>query len=288
MSARPLFVWLLLAAAACSTESTNAAGPDATEGPGEEPSGEGKGARGPEEDAPFEPSSDAGKPQPDAGKSDAGDPNDILGTLSGTCGTLGAWVAGTTASLEKNGLLFVAGEAYVRASLSAGAQTIFDTPNAGGSSVESEVMSFEVLHFCEGASLVKTETQIGYALPDDAGASSITDILVSMSGRKIGVSVTRVYKPSSQTLTDPDVKSLLEKKLIGVNRSSVRVLPADKWDKQILHVFTANKSATDAVARVYPTISAQVRADTLVLVTQTQGGGFVYCNPDPPLGSECP
>ncbi len=63
---------------------------------------------------------------------------------------------------------------------------------------------------------------------------------------------------------------------------------SDKWVKQILHVFSVNKAATDAIQRVYPTIDAALRADTIVLVTQTAGGGFVYCNPDPPLGSECP
>jgi hypothetical protein len=58
--------------------------------------------------------------------------------------------------------------------------------------------------------------------------------------------------------------------------------------KQILHVFSVNQAATDAIGRTWPTIDTAVRADTIVLVTQTKGGGFVYCNPDPPLGSECP
>jgi hypothetical protein len=84
------------------------------------------------------------------------------------------------------------------------------------------------------------------------------------------------------------VQALLTKKLEGIVRSSQRVLPQDRWVKQILHVFTANKAATDAVGRVWPAISAAVRADTIVLVTQTTGGGFVYCDPNPPLGSECP
>jgi len=191
-------------------------------------------------------------------------------------------------SLVNDQLVFTAGETYARASLSPGGQTIYDTPNAGGSSVESEVMSFEVLHFCEGASLLKTETQIDYAKVTDGGSASITDILVSIGGVKVGVSVTRAYRPSSQTLTDADVKALLEKKLEGILVSSDRVMPADAWKKQILHVFAANKAAVDAIGRVYPTISSTLRGDTIVLVTQTTGGGFVYCNPDPPLGTECP
>jgi hypothetical protein len=215
------------------------------------------------------------------------DPADILGTLSGTCGTLKSLLASPDSSLVENHLDFVAGETYGPTSLSAGGDRIFATPNAGGSSVESEVMSFEVLHYCEGATLLKTETEIGYAPPDDAGASSITDILVTIDGKRVGVSVTRAYKPPSIPLTDADVKALLLKKLEGINRSSVRVLPADKWVKQILHVLSVSQAATESIERMLPTIDAAIRADTIVLVTQTSGGGFLYCNPDPPLGSEC-
>jgi hypothetical protein len=274
---------LLAACSSSSSEPANAGadGPGTTAGTAPaspvDPSAEDPGDAG---------AADAAAPHDAA--ADALDPNGILGTLSGACGVISALLGSPTSALEDNQLVFVAGETYDKASLSPGGQTLFDTPNAGGSSTESEVMSFEVLHYCEGATLLKTETEILYAPPDDAGPSTITDVLVSIGGQKVGVSVTRAYKPSNVTFTDADVKALLVKKLEGINRSSVRVLPADKWVKQILHVFTANKAATDAVGRVYPTIASDVRADTIVLVTETVGGGFVYCNPDPPLGSECP
>ena len=57
--------------------------------------------------------------------------------------------------------------------------------------------------------------------------------------------------------------------------------------KQILHVLSVDQANTDAITRVWPTIDPAIRADTIVLVTQTKGGGFVYCHPTPPLGSEC-
>ena len=238
-------------------------------------------------------------PQPDGGgvadatahdaAHESGAPNyDILGTLaSGACGVVQSELTQAAPSLENNLLVFVAGETYDRASLSPGGQALFDIANAGGSSVESEVMSFEVLHFCEGATLLKSETQISYEPPSDAGANTITDILVEIGGSKVGVSVTRAYHPPGVPYTDADAKSLLEKKLIGVNRSSQRVLPQDKWVKQILHVLSVDQANTDAIARVWPTIDPAIRADTIVLVTQTAGGGFVYCHPTPPLGSEC-
>jgi hypothetical protein len=229
----------------------------------------------------------------DAGAHDSGAesgaPNyDILGTLlSGACGVVQSELTQPTPTLENNLLVFVAGETYDRASLSPGGQELFDVANAGGSSVESEVMSFEVLHFCEGAKLLKSETQIAYQPPSDAGANTITDILVEIAGAKVGVSVTRAYHPPSIPYTDADAKSLLEKKLVGINRSSERVLPEDKWVKQILHVLSVSQANTDAIGRVWGTIDPAIRADTIVLVTQTNGGGFVYCHPTPPLGSEC-
>ena len=285
LSRAALLAAVLLALSGAAACSSSAAAPD--------------GAVPTVEAGPSGSSGDPGPgpdPTPDAGvedsSKDAAPPaptGDILGTLaSGACGILTNELTQATPSLENNLLVFVMGETYDKASLSPGGQRMFDTANAGGSSTESEAMSYEVLRYCEGATLLHTETEIAYQPPDDSGANSITDLEVEIGGKKVGVSVTRAYKPSTQTLTDADVKALLEKKLEGINRSSMRVLPQDKWVKQILHVFSVNKAATDAIGRTWSTIDPAIRADTIVLVTQTTGGGFIYCNPDPALGSECP
>ncbi len=209
--------------------------------------------------------------------------------LSGSCGDVRFELGKPTPSIKADTLAFVAGETYDRPSLSPGGQKIFDTPNAGGSSTESEVMSFEVLRYCEGAKLLKTETEVTYLPVSDGGAASITDILVEIDGKRVGVSVTRAYKPQNQgPQTDAEIKSLLERKLDGILASSARVAPQDRWVKQVLHVFAATQASADAVQRVWLTLDAAKRADTVVLVTRTTGGGFVYCNPDPPLGQECP
>jgi hypothetical protein len=214
---------------------------------------------------------------------------DILGTLSGSCGDVRAELAKTSPSLKIDAITFVTGEAYNKASLSAGGQKLFDEPNAGGSSGESETMSYEVLRYCEGALLLKTETAVTYGPAPDGGANSITDILMEIDGKKVGVSVTRAYKPKNQgAQTDAEVTALLEKKLKGINASTARVTQADKWVKQILHVFAATQASVDAIERVLPGIEAAVRSDTIVLVTKTIGGGFIYCDPDPALGQECP
>jgi hypothetical protein len=217
----------------------------------------------------------------------AANPDDILGTFSGDCGSVIGQLHAATPSLIVDSLVFMSGESYRRDSLSADGQRLYDIPNAGGSSTESEVMSFEVLHYCDGATLLKSETEIGYTPPDtDLGGNSITDILVGIGSDKVGVSVTRAYQPGG--MTDTQIQDLLIKKLDGINHSSARVLAADRWVKQILHVFVATDAAAGAVSRIWPTLDASLRADTIVLVTHTTGGGFLYCHPAPPLGSDCP
>src|SRR5262249_20404762 len=148
----------------------------------------------------------------DAGPDVAGS-GDIIGTLTGSCGQVTAQLTSASPSILRDLLVFSAGETYDRAHLSPGGQRMYDTANAGGSSTESEVFSYEVLRYCENASLLYTETEIHYAPPDDSGPNTITDLEVQIGTMKVGVSVTRAYKPSSIPLTDADVLDLIQKKL---------------------------------------------------------------------------
>lgn len=278
----------LLSAGACSV--TTVAGSSGSSGTTSDAGG-GEGDTEPAAEDAGGGSADGGSDSSSPGTEASAPTGDILGTLaSGQCGgVLKPELTKPSPSFVNNALVFVSGETYDKASLSPGGQILFDTPNAGGSSTESETMSFEIVRYCDGAKLLKTETQIKYQPPDNTAANTISDILVEIDGKKVGISVVRVYKPSGQpAMTDDAVKALLEKKLVGIIRSSERVLPEDKWVKQIMHVFTVNAAGTAAVARVWPTIAAATRADTITLVTQTTGGGFLYCDPDPALGSECP
>jgi hypothetical protein len=208
--------------------------------------------------------------------------HDILGTLQGQCPLVTSQLGSGAYSLHENTLAFASGETYSRSALSPGGQRIFDTPNAGGSSIQSEVMSFEILHHCDGATLLKTEKEITY--DGDAGGS-ISDILVVIDGKKIGVQPTRVYKPGG--MNDTEVKAVIDKKLQGIKESTARVSAADRWVKQILHVFAPDAARVDAVKRVLAATDPQLLGDTVVVLTLTSGGGFLYCDPDPPLGSEC-
>ncbi len=238
-------------------------------------------------DAAVEVALDA-TPEAAVDAADAAAPFDILGTASGDCAGLAAAVKATASVTVEIPLTFDATEKYERARLSPGGKIVFDAPNAGGSSKESEVMTYELLLHCAGAALLKTETEIKYGPPPDGGAATITDLLVSIGGDKIGVNPKRVFKPLPLTMTDAEVRTQLVKDFESIKASSARVLPEDRWVKQILHIWVPSATYYDAVKRVLPTIDDATRSNTLVLVTRTTGGGFLYCDPDPAPGAECP
>lgn len=155
-----------------------------------------------------------------------------------------------------------------RPRLTDGAQTIMATPNAGGSSVPSEAFAMEVLALCEGASLVKTETMIVY----DPPTSKKTDILVSVQGTQLGVSVTRAVSwprdagyPVSQAL------SLLDGKLSDILVSSANVVPPDNWVKQALLVMAWDDVQATSIRTAWGQLDAGVRADTILYVVVTDG-----------------
>ena len=201
-----------------------------------------------------------------------------FGELSGMCGVLNApELTGAAPVLVRDALAFA--RAYVdpddRPLLTTGGRRLAETPNAGGSSVLSEVFAYEQLARCELAPLLKTELEISYDAP-----GKITDLLVEIDGYKIGVSVTRaVAFPFGQPYTLEMARPLLERKLGDIQLSSANVSAADRWDKQILAYLAYDDQAADAVAQAWAETDAAVKADTIVLVTVTAGDDlFIYAN----------
>lgn len=137
-----------------------------------------------------------------------------FGALEGDCNVLGApQLEGDMYFAFYNALDFAMDpfDAADVASLSEGGARVYNAPNAGGSSKESEVFAFEVLHRCEDASLLKTENDVMYRAP-----GKITDLLVQIDGLKIGVSVARAFA-FMRPYTADDAKTLLDNKLGGIN-----------------------------------------------------------------------
>ena len=211
----------------------------------------------------------------DAGGNDAGAvPLPGFGKLLGDCGPLDATEILSPSAFSFQNSLDFGSAAFDENALSPGGKKIFAAGNLGGSSLHSEIFSYEVLYRCELATLLKTEAEVTYT---DVGGKK-TDLLVQIDGYKLGVSVTRAYAyPPGTPYAESVAKALLEKKLGDILLSSKNVVPADAWKKQILHILAYDTQHRDALANAYPQVSPTTRADTIVMVTVTDGNdGFVY------------
>lgn len=217
---------------------------------------------------------DAAPIEPDAS---VARPTEGFGAISGACGVLtAALIEGPDPAYMANHIDFAA-DPYDDADapqLTEGGREIIADGNAGGSSILSEVFSYEVLERCEGAALLKTETEVTYQ--DVEG--KMTDLLVSIGGHKVGVSVTRaVGWPREDPYPAEQAQGLLEDKLGDVLLSSARVAPEDAWTKQILHVLAYSSQHEEVLNAAYEGLDPAVKADTLLLITVTDGDdGFIY------------
>ncbi|KAL4219295.1 hypothetical protein ACF0H5_021875 [Mactra antiquata] len=155
---------------------------------------------------------------------------------------------------------------------SQGGNRLKDVPNAGGSSVISEILSFELLQKCFKADLIKTEMEVTY-FPE---GGSITDYVCQVFGTKVGVSVTRAMKYRGGEFTTDDAEHLLKKKLKGVLQSNKNNL--EDWNKQILHVWSVNKDVTNTLIQVYSNLPDNVTSNTVIFITTSKSADFIYNN----------
>ena len=197
-----------------------------------------------------------------------------FGELSGACDVLDEAVwASSEAMIFRNTIDF-GSTSFDESLLSSGAQTILEEGTAGGSSGNSEAISYDVLYRCELADLLLTETVIEYTSQD----TSITDYLSSIDDRNTAVSVTRAfhYPPSEPCVVD-DMVELLEKKLGGALEAEANAHPDNPWDRSILSVMAYNSQCADAVEAAFELVSADVKGDTIIYLTVTEGADeFIY------------
>lgn len=208
------------------------------------------------------------------GDADESEPLDGFGVLSGACGVLddGEWSVAEP-FVFRNGLDFGTA-AFDPALLSDGAQEILEEGTAGGSSGNSEAIAYDVLYRCELADLLLSETEVVYDDPD----SSRTDFLASIDGRNVAVSVTRAYHhPPAEPCVEADLADLLARKLGAVLDAASHADPANPWERSILHVIAYNAQCADATMAAYNTLDAGIRADTIFVITVTDGEDeFIY------------
>lgn len=216
---------------------------------------------------------DAGPPMDAGGFSEAG--VDHLGILSGQCGELDDELTSSTPHYFASAIDFpTAPNMGDLDLLSDGAREILVEGTVGGSSVYSEAISFEVLARCEGAVLLKSESEILYQDP----MGPRTDYLADIDSIRIGVSVTRaVGFPREDPYPVSVAEALLMDKLTGVQQSTANVDAADAWAKQILHVIAYSPMHAASIMQAWDMISVDVKKDTILWVTVTDGeDAFIY------------
>ncbi|RMZ99204.1 AAC-rich mRNA clone AAC4 -like [Brachionus plicatilis] len=168
---------------------------------------------------------------------------------------------------------------YKSIKLTTEALRIQNTPNAGGSSVESEALSFEFFKKFFNAELLCTEMEVSY-FPQ---GGSITDYVLTIFGKRIGVSVTRAMKKNFQEYTIEDADILLRKKLKGINQSSKNTLL--KWHKQILHVWAFDDNSVDLLLIAWSEIDTHLKSNTVLVVTLATKSQELFVNQK--IGKKC-
>ena len=154
-----------------------------------------------------------------------------------------------------------------------GAVKIFNLPNAGGNSVNSEALSFEYFNAMYGATLEATEMELKYF----PLGSKITDFSIRLRDKIIGVSVTRAMKFGNGLFDKEDATRLLEKKLFGVIASTKAVIRKYRWKKQILHIWAENKHTAKVLEEVYNNdISAELKSNTIVVITVCENAKWIF------------
>ncbi|MBI5534484.1 MAG: hypothetical protein HY898_17295 [Deltaproteobacteria bacterium] len=157
--------------------------------------------------------------------------------------------------------------------LTAGGKQILADGNLGGSSIESEITAFEMLARCDYATLIKSESKIEY---QQDGGGKKTDILVSIDGHKVGVSVVRAYHyPPSNPYTEPEATTILTKKLEDIPLALANAVPADKWERSILAVIAWDQQYADTVQAAWNALDANLKSNVIVYVTVTDGNDTV-------------
>ena len=149
---------------------------------------------------------------------------------------------------------------------------ISEAPNAGGSSIESETLSFEILKKFFNAKLLKTEMEVPY-WPE---GGSMNDYVVYLFNSVIGVSVTRAMNYKGDVFSVDDANKLLKKKLKGICQSSKNSMI--KWDKQILHVWLMDEKILDTLLKAWSSLDSGLKTNTVLIITLAKNSKEIFFN----------
>ncbi len=204
-----------------------------------------------------------------------GEPGE-LGVISGECGLIDAMELESPQPFVFTSAIDFGVVGLDESLLTPGGMQIVDEGGLNNGSLYSEVIAYEVLARCDMASLLKTETTIVYKDP----MGKKTDLLVELDGLKVGVSVVRAIGfPKDDPYTVEQATTILKKKLTDISLSSANVAPEDAWVKQILSVVAYAPMHVDSILTAYAALDAQTRADTVLVISVTNGDDAFIYNP---------
>ncbi len=217
-------------------------------------------------DGASEATTDAESESDDTDDADSDIKNFSIGSVTGPCGVLDdeEWLS--DAPFIYINTLDLGDAGYDISLLSEKGQYIANAENAGGSSVPSEAIAFEMLHLCEGATFLKDEVEVIY----DQKEGGITDILVEIDGRKVGVSVTRAFAYQRE-YTLEDAEKILKKKLTALPIAMSNANEVDRWEKSILSVLAYDANSAAQIKAAFDIASAELKGDAIVMVTVSDG-----------------
>ena len=205
-----------------------------------------------------------------------------FGTITGMCGVLTPAELDGTSPLWFQGTFDFMQDAFndpaERPLLTPGGRRIVETPNAGGSSLYSEVFAYEWLARCELAALLKTETEIVY---DVDGKKA--DILVEIDERKVGVSVVRFIKyPFDSEYLVSDALPLVQRKIEDLRLATSQVSAGDLWTSQMVVAIAYSSQHAQAAMQAWTMLDASVRGSTIFIVVVSEGEDmFIYTDMAP-------
>ncbi|KAJ5066517.1 hypothetical protein M0811_13543 [Anaeramoeba ignava] len=140
--------------------------------------------------------------------------------------------------------------------------------NAGGSSLQSESLSFEILRRELGVKLVANELEIEYDLEYNKKTTGPkTDYACKIENTIFGVSVTRTQeKYQNGNFSNENASKLFMKKLKSILSSTIHV-KYPQFDHQILHIWTSDAKTIPILKEVFSQIEDSLTRNCTVLIT---------------------
>jgi len=136
------------------------------------------------------------------------------------------------------------------------------TKNAGGKSEVSEAYSIEYMMTRLHAYDILLEMQVEYIF-----RYKMVDYICSISGERVGVSVTRSFPYYNNSFTEDDAAILLKKKLYGLIVSRNCVVEKLSFYKSVLHIWCPTEETANHLQKVYRSFDLDVQNTLVLLVT---------------------